>query len=753
MTSTPRWLALLAIFVALVAASLTFAGTPADRSNAGVAHAHVDTPGFLAASQPSPPGQFLETFDGVPSAPQTYANPHGWDITPTGLNTRQNGAATQSAQHGPACDPPGFPYTPSNTHPIGSQSDQVFICNNHLMTANGLTGYGAVYLVPPATADFSGGTATIRFDMSTLRTTSRDWVYFTLTPFEGHNKFAYNGTDQAIPPDNINVKLEGTNAFSATQRIGGGGDLHLDGDSATTWEMVQAANGLTEDAARRDTFEIDISATHLRVCITGNNTGQQYDYLGKHGFCWVDSDLRVPLAPSVWGGRAVFLITHVTYNPEKSCSAEEDRFFIVHNPVGDAQCPPNTWHWDNVSINPATSFTIINPQQQYAGFNDPSGTNMVNFATPAPPGARLSYIAAGDCNGQRFSVDGGAHWITAVPQPTTTQCQHPENGGEYWTPIPAGTTSVKFTGQTAFGVWSVGGIAIWAGDGGTLPPPPGPPPVAPPPGPPGPPSSPPSSPPVVLPPPGASFHSVWVDQTAYPVIAAGTSATVTLRFRNTGADAWQVGVPGRQVNLGIASDATTFRDLGMANGWLSANRPATAQESVVGPGQLATFTFRVRAPSAYGVYELPLRLVADGVTWLDDQGVFIVVTSDSGYHSAWVAQTPWPALRASEVTAPIAIVFRNTGSKAWQKGGPGQANLGVAGDDTSWSALGIGWLSPNRPAAQSETTVAPAANATFLFQIRAPATPGTYRLSLRPVVDGVAWLEDEGVYVLVTVVP
>jgi hypothetical protein len=608
------------------------------------------------------------------------------------------------------------------------------------MTANGLTGYGAVYMVPPALADFSAGAATISFDMSTLRTASRDWVYFTLMPFEGHNKFSYNNNDQAIAPNNINVKMAGTNAFFACQRVNGttpgmggdcGQDVRVNGDSSTQYTDVQTANGVAPDAARRDSFRIELSATHLKVCITGNNTGQTYTYKGKSGFCWVDSDLPTPLDPSIWHGQAVFLMTHVTYNAEKSCSSVEDGD-IVHNLLGDATCPPNTWHWDNVGISPATPFTILNPTQQYVTFNEPSGTNTVTFAQPAPANAFLSFIGGGDCTKQRVSVNGGASWITAKPQPATTQCQHPENGGEYFTPIPAGTTSVKFTGERMYGTWYAAGISIWVAGQGSFPT-----------------SSPQPAPAPVV----TTFRSAWVDQSAYPTLAPGASASVTLHFRNTGSETWQAGVPGKQVNLGIAGDLTTYADLGMAVGWQSPNRPATAKEASVAPGQTGTFTFTVRAPSSPGVYQLPLRLVADGVAWLDDQGVYLTVTVDAGYHSAWVSQSAWPVLRAGQVSAPITVQFRNTGTATWQRSSSSQVNLGIVGDDTGWASNAVGWLSANRLAAQAEASVAPGATATFTFQVRAPTTPGSYDLPVRPVIDGLAWLEDQGVFVRITVTP
>ena len=47
----------------------------------------------------------------------------------------------------------------------------------------------------------------------------------------------------------------------------------------------------------------------------------------------------------------------------------------------------------------------------------------------------------------------------------------------------------------------------------------------------------------------------------------------------------------------------------------------------------------------------------------------------------------------------------------------------------------------------------PGAVGTFVFEVRAPMTPGTYAINLRPVIDGVTWMEDQGVFLYVTVVP
>ena len=85
-------------------------------------------------------------------------------------------------------------------------------------------------------------------------------------------------------------------------------------------------------------------------------------------------------------------------------------------------------------------------------------------------------------------------------------------------------------------------------------------------------------------------------------------------------------------------------------------------------------------------------------------------------------------------------MFRNTGTQTWTKGVPGQeARLGINGDDAQWAPLAVNWPFATRVAVQSEATVAPGTNATFTFQVRAPQSPGTYALHLRPVVDGQWW--------------
>jgi len=248
------------------------------------------------------------------------------------------------------------------------------------------------------------------------------------------------------------------------------------------------------------------------------------------------------------------------------------------------------------------------------------------------------------------------------------------------------------------------------------------------------------------------FHAAWVDQSPWPTLRSGAAISYTIHFRNTGTETWQRGLAGRQVNLATSGDSTAAADAGMAVGWLSGNRVATTIEASVAPNAIATFTFVLRAPSTPGTYRLALHPVLEGVQHLEDEGVFVLVVSDPGFHSAWVSQSPYATLQPGQVSALLTIVFRNTGTETWTKGALGQeARLGINQDDVQWAPLSVNWLSANRVAAQTETSVSPGTNATFSFQVRAPQTAGSYSLHVRPVIDGTTWMEDQGVFFTITV--
>ena len=248
------------------------------------------------------------------------------------------------------------------------------------------------------------------------------------------------------------------------------------------------------------------------------------------------------------------------------------------------------------------------------------------------------------------------------------------------------------------------------------------------------------------------WHSAFASQDPWPTLLPGTTASYTFRFRNTGSLTWQRGVAGQQVNLAAGGGDEQYLQRYAGPGWLWWDRPATTNEATVAPGQIASFTFNVRAPQDGLSIRIYVHPVLEGVQHLEDEGAYVLVTGNHGFHSRWVSQSAYPTVDPGQATPAMTITFRNTGTRTWRKGVFGeQANLGINGDDRTLSAYGIGWPTPDRPAIQNEALVAPGQNASFTFSMRGPPTPGTYQLHLRPVIDGITWMEDEGVFMYITV--
>jgi len=134
-----------------------------------------------------------------------------------------------------------------------------------------------------------------------------------------------------------------------------------------------------------------------------------------------------------------------------------------------------------------------------------------------------------------------------------------------------------------------------------------------------------------------------------------------------------------------------------------------------------------------------------------------------GFHAAWYGQSGYMSLCPGDrMTATVA--YYNSGSRGWVEGRMGEvAYLGTAGSDPGQDAPSIvggdgtlgspatGWARYNRPAVQPAAYVGPGQVAWFQFVVQAPLTPGTYRVSIRPLVEGAQWLEDYGVFWQVTV--
>jgi phosphodiester glycosidase len=132
------------------------------------------------------------------------------------------------------------------------------------------------------------------------------------------------------------------------------------------------------------------------------------------------------------------------------------------------------------------------------------------------------------------------------------------------------------------------------------------------------------------------FHAQWYGQSGYPTLCPGARSTATVAYFNSGSLGWVSGRIGEVAYLGtwdsepgqdraspLGGDGTNGSP---ATGWPRYNRIAIQPAPYVGPGQVAWFQFTIQAPSTPGFYRLYLRPLIEGATWMEDFGVFWLVT-------------------------------------------------------------------------------------------------------------------------------
>jgi hypothetical protein len=386
-------------------------------------------PGTPGGSAPVAPNienpDYREDFDGQPSSPQAW-RPDDWDVT---VQSRDVGTFRQLDEmhqgHGADCGAP--PATHVNTSYEGS----VIICRDHMMTAIRGDDYAAIYLTPDKLVNFSGGEAIVRFDLSTLRGSDRDWVDIWISPYENHLQL----------PLDVGVDLNGEPSRAIHLRM----DTPGNGSRKTFWRgavirsdfqrqaLPQKSDRtyddfLVPDAKRRDTYELRISRTHIKFGMPAYN------------HWWIDT----PIADLGWD-TGVVQLGHHSYNP-----------FKCTGPLcGGNQ--PNTWHWDNVIITPAQSLTIIRATNRIYG-SDFGGTT-ATFPRPAPVGAHLRFSGFGESI--QVSYNGGASWQQAQRQRSSMFID--SHYQSYWMPIPEGTTQVMFRGTNYTNhPWNARDVSIFA---------------------------------------------------------------------------------------------------------------------------------------------------------------------------------------------------------------------------------------------------------------------------------------------------
>ncbi len=359
---------------------------------------------------------FNESFAGSPDQPTPWRPSSTWDVT---IHTREwtyiddfnpvNGIYDTNCQN------------PETTHRIEFIEDGVYQCNDRLITAiNGLE-YAAVALTPNQLIDFSNGTAELSFELSTTRTSHRDWVDIWITPYHDHIQLPTLGwvADLNGPPARgLHIQLNlGQGERFIVRQFTAEGEVEINTANFTYDEYLDTTRGVMG-----------------RYRLTLNQDQVQFG-LPEHDAWWVDRSFDTPLD---WD-MGVVQFAHHSFVPTQDCG----------------ECTPNSWEWDNIAIEPARPFTIIPATQRYVN----RGTDRtLTFAAPAPENSYLRFMALSD--EVQLSFDGGETWQQAMRAPYTRE---QNSFRSHWTPIPAGLTEITFRALDDNGRdWQIRDISVWS---------------------------------------------------------------------------------------------------------------------------------------------------------------------------------------------------------------------------------------------------------------------------------------------------
>ena len=354
--------------------------------------------GLLIAGSPS---IALGQFTGTPSTPQPLVTHPDYALFDIQVHSRAavtwDALDQVHAQHGSGCE------APPTTHPNTSYEGAVFICNNHVMTAINGDEYGVIYLTPARILDCTS-TCSVQWEMSTHRTSARDWPDVMVTPWEDNLALPLlsdlsEGVDLQGPPRNtVWVGLDnGEGAPVVKTMINGARRAYNTGFGTPPIGSGVVAG--TNQMATRQTFRLTMTPSHIRMERLASATAPALVY-----FDGPTDNFKRTNAMIVQFG-------HHSYDPMKDCG----------------NCTPNTWHWDNMILTPSTSFSMIHAQQRATS----GGT--VTFNAPAPSNAYLRFSAI--C----------APVIDGVQSPRTVFSGKPEHFSSYFVPIAQGKQSVQVT--------------------------------------------------------------------------------------------------------------------------------------------------------------------------------------------------------------------------------------------------------------------------------------------------------------------
>ena len=227
----------------------------------------------------------------------------------------------------------------------------------------------------------------------------------------------------------------------------------------------------------------------------------------------------------------------------------------------------------------------------------------------------------------------------------------------------------------------------------------------------------------------ASFGAVTL-----PAFLAGATYTIPVPVSNRGTVAWN------SSGANLIDLAYHWHDAaGNTVVWDGARSGLVADVAV---GASATVNAQVTAPNVPGTYTLTFDLVREGVSWFQFFGsapLRLTGTNVANASYAVTYQIPATAAAVLGEAKTVGVTVTNNGNVTLSASGANPVNLAYhvfdsAGQTVVWDGA--------RTSLGSD--LAPGASRSFSVAYTAPTTPGSYRLAIDTVREGVAWFSGLG---------
>jgi hypothetical protein len=221
---------------------------------------------------------------------------------------------------------------------------------------------------------------------------------------------------------------------------------------------------------------------------------------------------------------------------------------------------------------------------------------------------------------------------------------------------------------------------------------------------------------------GTSYDSQFLSQTVSSTLTPGQLFTANLVWLNTGTQDWD----GPSGALRLISQ-NPFNN----TAW--GGNTVLLSPFFVSPGQQLNVTFQAIAPTTPGTYNFQWQLARDASSLFGQMSTNFVITVGSGgggggggtNGAGFVSQSVPSSMTAGQ-TASVSVTMSNTGTTTWSPGTYLLGSINPAGNST-WGLSQAGLAS----------SVPPGSNATFNFNVTAPASAGTYNFQWQMMQSGV----------------